>query len=69
MFVYHLFHGTASYKLDTRSGNEAAFADMTRRCNAAGVRIYVDILLNHMSATDGVGTGENLKLKLYELLI
>lgn len=27
-----------SYKLITRSGNEAAFADMTRRCNAVGVR-------------------------------
>ncbi|KAG5678093.1 hypothetical protein PVAND_007795 [Polypedilum vanderplanki] len=46
-----------SYKLETRSGNEAAFADMVRRCNAVGVRIYVDILLNHMSATNGTGTG------------
>ncbi|CRK95800.1 CLUMA_CG009256, isoform A [Clunio marinus] len=45
-----------SYKVITRSGNEAAFVDMTRRCNAVGVRIYVDILLNHMSATTGVGT-------------
>lgn len=47
----------ASYKVITRSGNEAAFLDMTRRCNAVGVRIYVDLLLNHMSATTGVGTG------------
>lgn len=45
-----------SYKVITRSGTEAAFADMTRRCNAVGVRIYVDLLLNHMSATTGVGT-------------
>jgi alpha-amylase len=29
---------------------------MTRRCNAVGVRIYVDLLLNHMSATSGTGT-------------
>ncbi|KAL7047287.1 hypothetical protein ACKWTF_002858 [Chironomus riparius] len=49
-----------SYKLETRSGNEAAFADMCRRCNAVGVRIYVDLLLNHMSATTGVGTGGSI---------
>lgn len=48
-----------SYKLDTRSGSEASFADMTRRCNAVGVRIYPDILLNHMSATTGPGTGSS----------
>ncbi|CAO1306605.1 unnamed protein product [Diamesa hyperborea] len=45
-----------SYKLVTRSGNEAAFSDMTRRCNAVGIRIYVDFLMNHMSATTGTGT-------------
>ena len=45
-----------SYKVITRSGSEAAFVDMTRRCNAVGVRIYIDLLLNHMSATTGVGT-------------
>jgi alpha-amylase len=46
-----------SYKLVTRSGNEAAFSDMTRRCNAVGIRIYVDAVINHMSATTGTGTG------------
>lgn len=54
---------TASYKLETRSGNEAAFADMCRRCNAVGVRIYVDLLLNHMSATSGVGTGKQFLMR------
>lgn len=46
-----------SYKLETRSGNEAAFSDMTRRCNAVGVRIYVDAVINHMSGMSGTGTG------------
>lgn len=46
-----------SYKLITRSGTEASFADMTRRCNAVGVRIYPDIVVNHMSGMTGVGTG------------
>lgn len=46
-----------SYKLETRSGNEGAFSDMTRRCNAVGVRIYVDAVINHMSGMTGSGTG------------
>lgn len=37
-----------SYKIQTRSGNEEEFLDMSRRCNANGVRIYVDVVLNHM---------------------
>lgn len=46
-----------SYRLDNRSGNEASFADMTRRCNAVGVRIYPDVVFNHMSGMTGYGTG------------
>ncbi|KAK2575071.1 hypothetical protein KPH14_008807 [Odynerus spinipes] len=48
-----------SYKWITRSGNEEEFKDMVRRCNRAGVRIYVDVVFNHMSANhkDAVGTG------------
>ncbi|XP_015513629.2 alpha-amylase isoform X1 [Neodiprion lecontei] len=44
-----------SYKLVTRSGDEAAFRNMVTRCNNAGVRIYVDAVINHMSsiAEDG----------------
>ncbi|CAD7088899.1 unnamed protein product [Hermetia illucens] len=48
-----------SYKLVTRSGNEEQFANMVRRCNAVGVRIYVDVVFNHMAAdsSNPVGTG------------
>lgn len=46
-----------SYKLISRSGNEDEFKDMVKRCNAAGVRIYVDAVINHMSATGGKGSG------------
>lgn len=49
-----------SYKLETRSGNEAAFSDMTRRCNAVGVRIYVDAVINHMSRDSSTGTGGSI---------
>jgi alpha-amylase len=46
-----------SYGFTTRSGNQAAFADMTRRCTNAGIRIYVDLVINHMNAHQGTGTG------------
>ncbi|XP_047533014.1 alpha-amylase 1-like [Vanessa atalanta] len=48
-----------SYRLITRSGNENQFANMVRRCNNAGVRIYVDAIINHMTGTwnENVGTG------------
>ncbi|CAG2115418.1 unnamed protein product [Medioppia subpectinata] len=46
-----------SYKIASRSGDEAQFADMVARCNKAGVRVYVDIVLNHMTmAEQGKGT-------------
>ncbi|XP_015840636.2 alpha-amylase [Tribolium castaneum] len=45
-----------SYILNTRSGDEAALADMISRCNAVGVRIYVDTVINHMTGMGGTGT-------------
>jgi alpha-amylase len=41
----------------SRSGTEAEFTAMVSRCKAAGVDIYVDAVINHMSA--GAGTGSN----------
>lgn len=46
-----------SYKFSTRSGAENDFIEMTRKCNDAGVRVYVDIVFNHMAAHQGIGTG------------
>lgn len=45
-----------SYQIASRSGTRAEFEDMTRRCSAVGVDIYVDTLVNHMTAGDGVGS-------------
>lgn len=39
----------------SRSGTRAEFTDMVNRCKAAGVGIYVDAVINHMTA--GAGTG------------
>jgi alpha-amylase len=47
---------TVSYRLDqSRSGTAAEFGDMVGRCNAAGVKVYADAVINHMTA--GAGTG------------
>ncbi|GLU46125.1 carbohydrate-binding module family 20 domain-containing protein [Nocardiopsis ansamitocini] len=47
-----------SYKIDqTRRGDRAAFVDMVERCRDSGVKIYVDMVLNHMSGTGSVGAG------------
>lgn len=46
-----------SYKIITRSGNENEFVEMIERCNRAGVRIYVDVLPNHMTGKLGLVTG------------
>ncbi|PMR58584.1 alpha-amylase [Verrucosispora sp. ts21] len=47
-----------SYRLDaTRRGTKAQFVDMVERCRAQGVKIYVDMVLNHMSGTGSAGAG------------
>lgn len=38
-----------SYALESRSGDADAFADMVRRCAGAGVKIYADAVINHMT--------------------
>lgn len=43
-----------SYRLESRGGTRAQFEDMVRRCRAAGVDVYADAVINHMS---GVGEG------------
>merc|ERR1719428_443123 len=42
-----------TYELISRSGDEAAFRDMVQRCNAAGVGIYADAVINHIAAGSG----------------
>lgn len=39
-----------SYRLQTRSGTEEEFKSMIDRCRDAGVRIFADIVVNHMAA-------------------
>ncbi|WBC16594.1 alpha-amylase family glycosyl hydrolase [Micromonospora sp. WMMA1998] len=41
-----------SYRLDSRFGNRQQFAAMVSACHAAGVRVYVDAVVNHMAGTN-----------------
>ena len=46
-----------SYQLDTRRGTRDEFAAMVSSCNEAGVNVYVDAVLNHMTGSGSVGSG------------
>ena len=43
----------------SRSGTDAEFADMVRRCKTAGVGVYVDAVINHMTNSPSPGVGSN----------
>jgi alpha-amylase len=42
-----------SYQLEGRSGTRTEFADMVTRCKTAGVEIYADAVINHMTGVYG----------------
>jgi alpha-amylase len=46
-----------SYQLNTRRGSRAAFAAMVQTCHNAGVKIYVDAVINHTAGGASTGTG------------
>jgi alpha-amylase len=49
---------TVGYALDnSRSGSLGEFRAMVARCDAVGVKIYADVVINHMSAGAGAGAG------------
>ncbi|TLQ46416.1 carbohydrate-binding module family 20 domain-containing protein [Streptomyces marianii] len=46
-----------SYRIAGRLGDRAAFTSMVDACHAAGVKVVVDTVINHMAAGNGTGTG------------
>ncbi|MEV0977889.1 carbohydrate-binding module family 20 domain-containing protein [Streptomyces sp. NPDC049915] len=44
------------YDLNSRMGNEAQFKDMVTACHNAGVKVYSDVVLNHMAGSDQSST-------------
>ncbi len=46
-----------SYRLTSRMGNEAEFKAMVATCRGAGVKVYVDTIINHMTGQGTVSYG------------
>ncbi|WP_329133619.1 carbohydrate-binding module family 20 domain-containing protein [Streptomyces sp. NBC_00670] len=44
-----------SYNLNSRFGTAAAFSSMVSTCHSAGVKVYVDAVINHTAAQTGTG--------------
>jgi alpha-amylase len=45
------------YKLTSRMGDEAQFKSMVKTCRAAGVKVYVDAVINHMTGQGEISYG------------
>lgn len=45
------------YNLTSRMGNETQFKDMVTTCRSAGVKVYVDAVINHMANNVNVSYG------------
>lgn len=45
------------YTLTSRMGNEQQFQDMVKTCRAAGVKVYVDAVINHMTGQGDTSYG------------
>ncbi|GGQ18065.1 alpha-amylase [Streptomyces griseomycini] len=45
-----------SYRIGTRLGDRTAFKNMVDTCHAAGVKVVVDTVINHMANSAGTGT-------------
>jgi alpha-amylase len=58
-FPWYQDYQPVSYQLNSRRGDRAAFASMVQTCHSAGVKIYVDAVVNHMAggASGGPGSG------------
>ncbi|KAA8880607.1 ATPase [Nocardia colli] len=50
-------YSAVSYKLDSRFGTRDELASMVRSCHDSGVRVYIDAVINNMSATTECAIG------------
>jgi alpha-amylase len=62
-FPWHQRYQAVSYRLESRSGTEAELRDMVQRCRAAGVDVYVDAVVNHMTGAGGTGSAGTVYTK------
>jgi alpha-amylase len=55
-----------SYQLISRSGDRAQLEEMVRRCQAVGVDVYADAVINHMAALDAAPGSAGTKFSRYD---
>lgn len=53
---YDMYQPVNFLKLDSLMGTEAEFQAMISTCHAAGVRVYADVVVNHMASGSGKAT-------------
>lgn len=61
-YSWYLRYQPISYKIISRSGNVDEFKNMIKQCMDQKIRIYVDVVFNHMAAGDAeiMGTGHSV---------
>lgn len=55
-FWYDMYQPVNHAVLTSAMGTEAEFQAMVNTCHAAGVRIYADVVVNHMAPDSGIAT-------------
>ena len=55
-FWYDIYQPVNYVVLNSAMGTEAQFQTMINTCHAAGVRIYADVVVNHMAPNSGTAT-------------
>ncbi|MBX2863039.1 MAG: alpha-amylase family protein [Leptolyngbyaceae cyanobacterium MAG.088] len=59
---YQRYQTPVSYKLSSRSGNRSDLAEMISHCHKAGVNVYADVVINHITsngASEAASNGAN----------
>jgi len=51
-FVWWQRYQPVSYMIFSHSGTKEDLADMIQRCNDSGIRIYIDVVFNHMASVN-----------------
>jgi alpha-amylase len=58
-YSWLLRYQPVSYKIFSRSGNVDEFVNMVKECMNHQIRVYVDVILNHMAEGDGEIMGDD----------
>jgi alpha-amylase len=65
-FSWNYVYRPVSYKLHSNLGTPEQYSEMVQRCKTAGVDIYADAVINHMSGGGGSGvTGAKFKKRSF----